>query len=117
MSPSSMLYMEPIVSLPSKNFYIAIEGILFLYLNNYRKIILVVKDSLNKENLYTNWICNHYLPHRLTMILYLVDKSRGDSNSFPINYLRSLGISNVKTTHYIVMDMDLHISGYVFDGL
>ena len=60
---------------------------------------------------------NHYLPSRLTMIFYLVDESRADYISFPINYLRSLGISNVKTTHYIVMDMDLHLSGYEFLSL
>ena len=37
-----------------------------------------------------------------------------------MNYLRSLGISNVMTTHYIVLDMDLHLSGNVqplFDKL
>lgn len=73
--------------------------------------MIIVKGSLHKESIYKNWITNHYLPSRLTMIFYLVDKSRPDSNTFPINYLRSLGISNVNTTHYIVMDMDLHLSG------
>ena len=76
-----------------------------------RNIIIVVMDTVDKEKVYLDYIRNHYLPPRLTLLLYLVQKNHKYFNHFPVNYLRSLGISNVNTSHYIVMDMDLHLSG------
>ena len=76
-----------------------------------RNIIIVVMDTVDKEKVYLDYIRNHYLPPRLTLLLYLVQKNHKYYNHFPVNYLRSLGISNVNTSHYIVMDMDLHLSG------
>lgn len=75
-----------------------------------RHIIIIVMDTANKEKVYLEYIRNHYLPPRLTLLLYLVQKNHKYYNHFPVNYLRSLGISNVNTSHYIVMDMDLHLS-------
>ena len=75
-----------------------------------RHIIIIVMDTANKEKVYLEYIRNHYLPSRLTLLLYLVQKNHKYYNHFPVNYLRSLGISNVNTSHYIVMDMDLHMS-------
>ena len=75
-----------------------------------RHIIIIVMDTANKEIVYLDYIRNHYLPSRLTLLLYLVQKNHKYYNHFPVNYLRSLGISNVNTSHYIVMDMDLHLS-------
>ena len=63
-----------------------------------------------EENKYLNYVKSHPLPQRFVLIMYLVDKSNKQYNHYPMNYLRNLGISNVYTTHYIVMDMDLHIS-------
>ena len=75
-----------------------------------RHIIIIVMDSVDKEKVYLDYIRNHYLPSRLTLLLYLVQENHKYYNHFPVNYLRSLGISNVNTSHYIVMDMDLHLS-------
>ena len=85
-----------------------------------RNIIIVVMDKYSYQDAYINYIKSHYLPARLTFILYLVQKNHSYYGHFPMNYLRSLGISNVMTTHYIVLDMDLHLSGNVqplFDKL
>ena len=67
-------------------------------------------DKYDEENKYLNFIKSHPLPERFVLILYLVDKTSEQYYHYPMNYLRNLGISNVMTTHYIVMDMDLHIS-------
>ena len=75
-----------------------------------RHIILVVMDTTDTERTYLTYIRNHYLPSRLTLLLYLVQQNHKYYDHFPVNYLRSLGISNVNTSHYIVMDMDLHLS-------
>ena len=67
-------------------------------------------DKVENEQVYLKYVKNHYLPNRLTLLLYLVQKEHKYYRHFPMNYLRSLGISNVRTSHYIVMDMDLHLS-------
>ena len=77
----------------------------------YSNIIIVVMGVLRDQNLYLEYIKNHNIPKRLSMILYLVDESHEYYKHFPVNYLRSWGISNVLTSHYIVLDMDIHFSG------
>lgn len=67
-------------------------------------------DRVDNDQAYVDYVKNHYLPNRLTLLLYLVQKKHRYYGHFPMNYLRSLGISNVRTSHYIVMDMDLHLS-------
>ena len=75
-----------------------------------RNVMLVIKEKVQAESRLLKYIQSHYLPSRLTIILYLVDKHHPQYNRFPVNYLRSLGISNVRTSHYIVLDIDLHPS-------
>ena len=74
--------------------------------------MLVIKEKVEAESRLLKYIQSHYLPSRLTIILYLVDKHHPQYNRFPVNYLRSLGISNVRTSHYIVLDIDLPQSIY-----
>ena len=66
--------------------------------------------TLDLENSCLAFIRDHYLPSRLTILLYLVGPSRPEYGHYPMNAMRNLGISNVQTSHYIVMDIDLHIS-------
>lgn len=63
-----------------------------------------------EEGKYLEYIKSHDLPNRFVLILYLVNQDNRYYNHFPMNLLRNIGISNVMTTHYIVMDIDLHIS-------
>ena len=53
-----------------------------------------------------------FLPDRVTTLVYSVQ-----SSSFPINVLRNLGIRNVETSHFIVLDMDLMLGRNVHDEL
>ena len=66
--------------------------------------------TLSIESECLSYIRNHYLPSRLTILLYLVGPSRYEYGHYPMNAMRSFGISNVKTSHYIVMDIDLHVT-------
>lgn len=93
-----------------KNYFIETEGRLITFMQ-YSNIIIVVMGVLRDQNLYLEYIKNHNIPKRLSMILYLVDESHEYYKHFPVNYLRSWGISNVLTSHYIVLDMDIHFSG------
>lgn len=96
-----------IYAIYGRNRFFTIPELLY---RNRGHIIIIVMDTANKEKVYLEYIRNHYLPSRLTLLLYLVQKNHKYYNHFPVNYLRSLGISNVNTSHYIVMDMDLHMS-------
>ena len=66
--------------------------------------------TLDLESECLAYIRDHYLPKRLTTLLYLVGPSRPEYGHYPMNAMRSFGISNVKTSHYIVMDIDLHLT-------
>ena len=59
------------------------------------------------ENYAIRFINNHHFPKRLTFLLYLVDSQHPHYTTFPINLLRNLAIRNIRTTHFLVMDMDM----------
>ena len=52
------------------------------------------------------------LPERVTTLVYLTD-----SSEFPINRLRNLGIRNIQTSHFMVLDMDLMLSRNLHEEL
>lgn len=70
-------------------------------------MLIVVNGKLKEEKSIINFIRDHYLPNRLTMLLYLVSPSNPRYYTFPVNMLRNLAIRNVRTSHYMVMDMDM----------
>lgn len=67
-------------------------------------LVLVLFCKLSEQESTLQYMGERVLPERLTLILYIVPKR---SKIFPINLLRNLGIRNVRTTHYVVMDMDM----------
>lgn len=71
-------------------------------------MIFVVKGDAENETSYMEFMQSYYFPPRVTFIFYLVQPSHPQYQRFPMNFLRSLGISNVQTTHYIALDIDLH---------
>ena len=62
------------------------------------------------ENYAIRFINNHHFPKRLTFLLYLVDSQHPHYTTFPINLLRNLAIRNIRTTHFLILDMDLRVS-------
>ena len=46
-------------------------------------------------------------PSRVRIILYIVLPKEKYFNAFPVNRLRNIGIVNIVTSHYIVLDMDM----------
>lgn len=70
-------------------------------------MIIVVNGKIDEEGAISGFIRTHYLPERLTLLVYLVDATHSQFSSFPVNMLRNLAIRNVKTSHYMIMDMDM----------
>ena len=60
------------------------------------------------------YLSSHHIPDRVTILLYLVAKSHPFYSVFPINHLRNLAIRNIRTTHFLILDMDLRVSRAIF---
>ena len=77
------------------------------YILLYASYLVLVISYTNEEAMELNdWLATTYFPERVTIITYrLRSKAR-----FPINTLRNLGIKHIRTTHYMVLDIDLMVS-------
>ncbi|KNB44068.1 glycosyltransferase-like protein [Blastocystis sp. subtype 4] len=75
--------------------------LMFLDEHLWRWILFCKSDE---QEFALRYMGERVLPDRLTLILYIVSKF---AKIFPINLLRNVGIRNVRTTHYVVMDMDM----------
>ena len=81
-----------------------------------RPLSIVIHIQQQHEPYVIRFINNHHFPKRLTLLLYLVDASHEYYSVFPINKLRNLAIRNIRTTHFLVLDMDLRVSSKSFLG-
>lgn len=70
------------------------------------EIVIVVYATLPQQAELLAFVASHHLPARLTLLLYLVPPA-GDVQDFPVNLLRNTAIRNVRTSHFLVLDMDL----------
>ena len=68
-------------------------------------LVLVLNGPAIREGEMITYINTHYLPTRLTILMYLM--STRYKGGFPVNMLRNMGIRNIETTHYQILDMDL----------
>ena len=64
---------------------------------------MVLNGLVSSDDTIIEYLNSHYLPDRLTILLYLMPKK----GTFPVNLLRNLGIRNIETSHFQVLDMDL----------
>lgn len=72
-------------------------------------VAIVVKE--NSLSTIEQSIVDLKLPSYYTVILYVI-KQRSEYNTFfPINLLRNVAIRAIRTSHFLVMDMDMRPSG------
>ena len=110
MSLQSTLFMVWTGCLQFLSYFFVIAGIFTFWLLS-SPILIVIKGDVEEEESFLSFLQSHYFPPRLTIMLYLVQPFHPQYQRFPMNFLRSLGISNVETTHYLVLDIDLHPTG------
>ena len=48
---------------------------------------------------------------RIRFVAYICKEDAFFATNYPINILRNLGILNTATSHYVVLDMDMWMSG------
>ena len=70
-------------------------------------MLIVVNGKVEEEKAIIDYLREHYIPKRLTLLIYLVSPRNPQYRTFPVNMLRSLAIRNVRTSHYMIMDMDM----------
>lgn len=98
-------------------FCIVTAGCLFTHCITYRPITVVMHIQQQHEPYVIRFINNHHFPDRMTLLLFLVDSEHMFFSVFPINRLRNLAIRNIRTTHFLVLDMDLRVSSKVGEGV
>ena len=70
-------------------------------------LIATIKINANAIANATQTIADLRLPLKFTVILYIVEPQDLDYYDFPVNLLRNIGIRNVRTTHFLMLDMDM----------
>ena len=70
-------------------------------------MLIVVNGKVEEEKTIIDYLREHYIPKRLTLLIYLVSPRNPLYKTFPVNMLRNLAIRNVRTSHYMIMDMDM----------
>lgn len=74
-------------------------------------MVLLCPYTMEKEVM--TYMNSHLLPPRLSLLLYLVLPGHPFFSEFPVNYLRNLAIRNIRTTHFLVLDVDLRMTSWV----
>ena len=76
------------------------------------RYVFVISTSNSTQQKTVDLLGSFHLPERVTTIVYTVE-----SSIFPINFLRNLGIRNIETSHFMVLDMDLMLSRNLYSEL
>lgn len=53
---------------------------------------------------------------RIIMLFYSVSPDNMYAQDFPVNLLRNVGIRQVETSHFVMLDMDMWVSGKNYEG-
>ena len=69
------------------------------------RYVFVISTTNDTQQETVNQLGTIHLPKRVTTLVYAMN-----SSDFPINRLRKLGIRNIQTSHFMVLDMDLMLS-------
>ena len=69
------------------------------------RYVFVISVSNDTQQKTVDFLGSLRIPDRVITIVYTVE-----SSIFPINFLRNLGIRNIETSHFMVLDMDLMLS-------
>lgn len=89
------------------------ERVPFIYsfLSFSSPIIFVIYMSTEKQSdIVTKFLLSKHFSKDVQIFTFEGKSSCFSMKHFPINKLRNLAIDFVTTTHYIVLDMDVHLS-------
>ena len=94
----------------SASIHVLISGVSGIdYLSNIDRTFLSSMPH-QRRNPPSSLHFTHFIPKRVAILFYLVSRYLKSSTLFPINRLRNLAIQNIRTTHFLILDMDLRLS-------
>ena len=77
-----------------------------LFLNR-RPICLSLWTHDNEEDEVNKALDRLLRDDRFTLIIYKPDPKHSTSHDFPVNLLRNICIRNIKTSHFVTLDVDM----------
>lgn len=93
------------------------KGIFFLHVVIPSPIIFVIYISTESQaSVVSQFLLAKDFPEQVQIYTYEGKEGCFDNKHFPINKLRNMAIQYVQTTHYIVLDMDVSLSGEWVNG-
>ena len=69
-------------------------------------VIACVYCLKSEEAALVKFIESKHYPSRFHIILYIVEDTEWNKAIYPMNVMRNVAIEKVKTTHFLVLDMD-----------
>ena len=69
-------------------------------------VIACVYCLKSEEEALVEFIQSKHYPSRFHIILYIVEDTEWNASTYPMNAMRNVAIEKVKTTHFLVLDMD-----------
>lgn len=73
-------------------------------------MLLAIHVSSQFQSMVLHFLNTHHLPSRLTTLLLVTSQRSAFGSSFQVNLLRNFAIFNLRTTHFLMLDMDVRVS-------
>lgn len=73
--------------------------------------------SEEQQSLLSRFLQSHSFPDTVQIYISVSEPFCYSATHFPINYLRNFAIQHVRTSHFVVLDMDLHFSDAIYANL
>lgn len=80
-------------------------------------IFMIHITSEEQQSLLSRFLQSHSFPDTVQIYISVSEPFCYSATHFPINYLRNFAIQHVRTSHFVVLDMDLHFSDAIYANL
>lgn len=80
-------------------------------------IFMIHITSEEHQTLLSRFLQSHSFPESVQIYVSLSEQFCYSATHFPINRLRNYAIQHVRTSHFVVLDMDLHFSYDIYAQL
>ena len=74
------------------------------------EIVVAIHCMESEFGNFIGFINSYQFNNRLKFVVFLVETNEMNANTFPMNYLRNIAVDYVRTSNYLVLDMDEWIS-------
>ena len=80
-------------------------------------IFMIHITSEDQQSMLSRFLQSHSFPDTVQIYISVSEPFCYSATHFPINRLRNFAIEHVRTSHFVVLDMDLHFSDAIYANL